>query len=176
MKTTFGLGILGSVLLASSLASAAGLKPAQKEAKKAFEEEIKSYLDDAEKACGVKFKLKTNFEALKTSEWENTSISSYCAGAVGAVTTVCGKEAYKEALAAAVKEIHCLFGGKPGDNDAGTQANMSLKGKAFIYKMAPGNPNLVEPATLNDIDRRVLKECFRVMRRLQQRMELDYQR
>ena len=42
--------------------------------------------------------------------------------------------------------------------------------------VAPGNPNLVEPATLNDIDRRVLKECFRVMRRLQQRMELDYQR
>ena len=40
----------------------------------------------------------------------------------------------------------------------------------------PDNPNLVEPATLNDIDRRVLKECFRVMRRLQQRMELDYQR
>ncbi len=38
------------------------------------------------------------------------------------------------------------------------------------------NPNLVEPAALNDIDRRVLKECFRVMRRLQQRMELDYQR
>ena len=40
----------------------------------------------------------------------------------------------------------------------------------------PANPNLVEPAALNDIDRRVLKECFRVMRRLQQRMELDYQR
>jgi CBS domain-containing protein len=38
------------------------------------------------------------------------------------------------------------------------------------------HPNLVEPAALNDIDRRVLKECFRVMRRLQQRMELDYQR
>jgi CBS domain-containing protein len=42
--------------------------------------------------------------------------------------------------------------------------------------LPPANPNLIEPATLNDIDRRVLKECFRVMRRLQQRMELDYQR
>ena len=40
----------------------------------------------------------------------------------------------------------------------------------------PAHPNLVEPGALNDIDRRVLKECFRVMRRLQQRMALDYQR
>ena len=37
-------------------------------------------------------------------------------------------------------------------------------------------PNLVDPATLNDIDRRVLKECIRAMRRLQQRVELDFQR
>ena len=37
-------------------------------------------------------------------------------------------------------------------------------------------PNLVEPAQLNDIDRRVLKECVRVMRRLQQRVELDFER
>ena len=37
-------------------------------------------------------------------------------------------------------------------------------------------PNLVEPARLNDIDRRMLKECVRVMRRLQQRVELDFQR
>jgi CBS domain-containing protein len=38
------------------------------------------------------------------------------------------------------------------------------------------NPNLVEPAALNDIDRRMLKECLRVLRRLRQRLELDYQR
>ena len=37
-------------------------------------------------------------------------------------------------------------------------------------------PNLVDPAALNDIDRRVLKECIRAMRRLQQRVELDFQR
>jgi CBS domain-containing protein len=34
----------------------------------------------------------------------------------------------------------------------------------------------VELSTLNDIDRRMLKESFRVARRLQQKMELDYQR
>jgi CBS domain-containing protein len=41
---------------------------------------------------------------------------------------------------------------------------------------APASPNLVEPGALNDIERRMLKECFRVLRRLRQRMEMDYQR
>jgi len=41
---------------------------------------------------------------------------------------------------------------------------------------APEQANLVELAALNDIDRRMLKESFRVARRLQQKMELDYQR
>jgi CBS domain-containing protein len=39
-----------------------------------------------------------------------------------------------------------------------------------------GMSNYLEPAALNDVDQRVLKECFRVLRRLQQRMSLDYQR
>jgi CBS domain-containing protein len=39
-----------------------------------------------------------------------------------------------------------------------------------------GNANLIDVAALNDIDRHVLKESLRVARRLQQRMELDYQR
>lgn len=38
------------------------------------------------------------------------------------------------------------------------------------------SPNLLELATLNDIDRRVLKESLRMAKRLQQRLELDYQR
>jgi CBS domain-containing protein len=40
----------------------------------------------------------------------------------------------------------------------------------------PAQPNLIEVATLSDIDRRVLKESLRFVRRLQQRLELDYQR
>lgn len=49
-------------------------------------------------------------------------------------------------------------------------------------QMQPGgmacgpNPNLVEPAALNFVDRRVLKEALRVARQLQQRVALDYQR
>lgn len=41
---------------------------------------------------------------------------------------------------------------------------------------ADGLPNRLDLATLNDIDRRILKEVFRVARRLQQRLELDYLR
>ena len=41
---------------------------------------------------------------------------------------------------------------------------------------AAGNPNLVDLQALNDIDRRMLKETFRVARRLQQMIELDYRR
>ena len=39
-----------------------------------------------------------------------------------------------------------------------------------------GNPNLLDVAALNDIDRRVLTESLRVARRLQQRIQLDYLR
>jgi len=38
------------------------------------------------------------------------------------------------------------------------------------------NPNRVDVASLNQVDLRILKECFRVARRLQQRLEMDYQR
>ena len=38
------------------------------------------------------------------------------------------------------------------------------------------NPNLIDVGTLNDIDQRMLKETCKVVRRLQQRLELDYQR
>jgi CBS domain-containing protein len=37
-------------------------------------------------------------------------------------------------------------------------------------------PNDIDVARLNPIDRRVLKESVRVVRSLQQRIELDYQR
>ena len=38
------------------------------------------------------------------------------------------------------------------------------------------NPNRLDPRTLNDIDRRILKESLRAARRLQQRIMLDYLR
>jgi CBS domain-containing protein len=38
------------------------------------------------------------------------------------------------------------------------------------------HPNRLKPADLNDIDRRILKESFRLARLLQQRLHLDYER
>ena len=38
------------------------------------------------------------------------------------------------------------------------------------------SPNSIKVAELNDIDRRILRETFRIVRHLQQRMQLDYQR
>jgi CBS domain-containing protein len=50
-------------------------------------------------------------------------------------------------------------------------------GTAVTVATGPGdNPNLIPLDALNDIDRRVLRETLRVARRLQQRLELDYQR
>lgn len=42
--------------------------------------------------------------------------------------------------------------------------------------VVPAQPNHVDVASLNDIDRRMLKEAMRIARRLQQRIELDYRR
>ena len=36
-------------------------------------------------------------------------------------------------------------------------------------------PNRIDPGTLNEVDRRILKECFRQARKLQSRLALDYQ-
>jgi CBS domain-containing protein len=43
-------------------------------------------------------------------------------------------------------------------------------------KPVDGNPNRVDVAGLNDIDRRILKESLRIARQLQQRIQLDYLR
>jgi CBS domain-containing protein len=41
---------------------------------------------------------------------------------------------------------------------------------------APGHPNLLDVDTLNDLDRRLLRDALRVARSLQQRVELDWVR
>jgi CBS domain-containing protein len=67
----------------------------------------------------------------------------------------------------------------PADADAAAGAFefvQSLRLRVQSERSAVGNPNLIEPARLNDIDRRVLKEALRVAQRLQQRLELDYRR
>lgn len=39
----------------------------------------------------------------------------------------------------------------------------------------PRSPNRIDPGELNEVDRRILKECFRQAQKLQRRLALDYQ-
>lgn len=48
--------------------------------------------------------------------------------------------------------------------------------RSEAVEASDANPNLVDVAALNDIDRRVLKESLRVARQLQQRIQMDYLR
>jgi len=77
---------------------------------------------------------------------------------------------YLQMLRLQVQVAHPSLGGTPGGGPG--QATRPAAGEAE----ALANANLVELAALNDIDRRMLKETFRVARRLQQKMEMDYQR
>ena len=78
-----------------------------------------------------------------------------------------------EAAAAALKT-------PPHESDAWVTAFEFLQSLRlrvqFEHDDAPDNPNLIDVDSLNDFDRKVLLEALRVGRRLQQRMELDYQR
>lgn len=53
---------------------------------------------------------------------------------------------------------------------------LRLQTQAAGGTAAPETANVVDVGSLNDIDRRMLKESLRVARRLQQRMQLDYER
>jgi CBS domain-containing protein len=55
-------------------------------------------------------------------------------------------------------------------------ADITTDVTTIVTTTAAGNPNLVELRSLNDLDRRLLKESLRVARQLQQKIELDYQR
>lgn len=135
---------LTTVLLATTLAFA--LKPFQKEASDKFDAEVKASHDDAEKACGTKFAIKTNFEELNQDQWKGISVSARCVEVFSTLGRVCGKPAYKPELVKRINEVQCLFGGKSGNNNEGTKANMSVSGKAFVFKMHPDNVNLADNA------------------------------
>jgi len=53
---------------------------------------------------------------------------------------------------------------------------LRLRNQLDDTRMPDAAPNMIDVDRLNDLDRRVLKESFRVARSLQQRIELDYQR
>ena len=60
---------------------------------------------------------------------------------------------------------------------AGFEFLQTLRLRAQLDGSTVGdNPNRISVSALNDIDRRILRETLRVVRSLQQRVQLDYQR
>jgi CBS domain-containing protein len=59
---------------------------------------------------------------------------------------------------------------------AGFEFLQMLRLRVQLEGAAGDQPNRVALASLNDIDRRILKEAFRFARQLQQRLQLDYER
>jgi CBS domain-containing protein len=94
---------------------------------------------------------------------------------VAATGTRARFEAASRAMGASVQEAEAWVGGFEFLQLLRLQVQLE-RGAREAVDASDGNPNLIDVAALNDIDRRVLKESLRVARRLQQRIELDYRR
>lgn len=84
-------------------------------------------------------------------------------------------EAAARAMGASTQEAEAWVGGFEYLQLLRLQVQLARDSREAV-DASDGNPNLVDVEALNDIDRRVLKECLHVARRLQQRVELDYLR
>ncbi len=84
-------------------------------------------------------------------------------------------EAAAQAMGASAREAQAWSGGFEVLQMLRLRVQLDAA-SAQAVDASDGNPNLVDVAALNDIDRRMLKESLRVARRLQQRIELDYAR
>jgi hypothetical protein len=139
-RTMLPIALLSTLLVAA--VAYADLKPFQKAAQTKFNEEVKDSHAAAEKACGAKIKVKTDFSGLKQKEWEGNSISSRCTAVLDALAAICGDEAYKPEVAKNIKTVECRFGGKDGD----TAQNMKVQKGTFTFAMHVNNGNLDEAA------------------------------
>lgn len=88
---------------------------------------------------------------------------------IGATSTRERLEAVGPLLGLAVSEYDAWVGGFEFQQRLRLQ--IQLEGRATLQQ-----PNHLRVASLNNIDRRILRESFRVARSLQQRLQLDYER
>ncbi|HEY6087533.1 MAG TPA: DUF294 nucleotidyltransferase-like domain-containing protein [Burkholderiaceae bacterium] len=94
---------------------------------------------------------------------------------VPATATRARFEVAAKAMGAATQEAEAWVGGFEYLQMLRLQVQLARDRREAV-DASDGNPNLIDVAALNDIDRRVLKESLRVARRLQQRLEMDYVR
>lgn len=127
------------------------LKPAQEEAKEAFEKDIADNLKATNEKCGTKL-------AIPTVDWKNyskeaignISFSSYCSGALlDTLTSLCDRPAYKKVVVKKVTSLRCnVAGGKAPAKDenynAHTQAHIKLDKGVFSYTLHKDHSNLTD--------------------------------
>jgi hypothetical protein len=127
------------------------LKPAQEEAKEAFEKEIADNLKSANEKCGTKLAIPTvDWKNYTTEAIGNTSLSSYCGAAlIDTLSSLCDRPAYKKAIAKKVTALRCnVAGGKAPAKDenynAHTQAHIKLDKGVFSYTFHKDHSNLTD--------------------------------
>lgn len=127
------------------------LKPAQEEAKEAFEKDLEDNLKSANEKCGTKL-------AMPTVDWKNyskeavgnISVSSYCSSALlDTLSSLCDRPAYKKVIVKKVTALRCnVSGGKPAAKDQNynthTQAHITLDKGVFSYTLHKDHSNLTD--------------------------------
>lgn len=128
------------------------LKPAQEEAKQAFDEGIEEMLKTVNERCGTKIVVKTDFQNFKTDEWAGRGTYSWCTEVLNVFSGMCNdRPAYKKAIAKKLTGVSCVFAGakgaekKDGTNDR-TKRNMSFEKGVFTFNMFPDAVNIQDNA------------------------------
>lgn len=145
--------ILAAAVLCSfsAFADDDDLKPAQEEAKEAFESELGDNVKSTNEKCGTKFTTPTvDWKNYSKEAIGNISISSYCSAALlDTLTSLCDRAAYKKVIVKKVTSLKCnLAGGKAPAKDenynAHTQAHMKLDKGVFSYTFHKDHSNLTD--------------------------------
>ncbi|MDC0711589.1 hypothetical protein POL68_24175 [Stigmatella sp. ncwal1] len=136
-----------TLLLSTSAFAEEDLKPAQEEAKAAFEEQIEEYLKPTNEKCGTKLTVKADFENFKAETWSASTFASYCGSVLEGIQSMCERPAYKKAISKKVKSVACLLAGaKPAEKNDGSNGaalrNMSLSNGVFTYHASQDQANL----------------------------------
>ncbi|MBL8922695.1 MAG: hypothetical protein JNJ54_27855 [Myxococcaceae bacterium] len=127
------------------------LKPAQEEAKEAFENELEAPMKALNEKCGTRLVAPAvDWKNYSKDAIGNISWSSYCTSAlIDPLTALCDRPAYKKAIAKKVTSLKCnLAGGQPPAKGQGynehTQAHIKLEKGVFSYTLHKDHSNLTD--------------------------------
>ncbi len=143
--------VLAAALFAVTAFADDDLKPAQEEAREAFEKDIADTLKATNEKCGTKLASPTvDWKNYSAEAIANISLTSYCGGALlDTLSSLCERPAYKKAIVKKVTSLRCnLAGGKaPGkdeNSNTHTQAHIKLEKGVFSYTFHKDHSNLTD--------------------------------